>query len=89
MVAIGWIIRLLVLAIVVRIIVRAVMGRNLRGQPTRRRVERTGGTLARDPQCGTYIPRGAAVTAKAGSATLYFCSAACRDAHIAAQARAV
>jgi hypothetical protein len=42
--------------------------------------ERQGGTLVRDPQCGTYIPESRALVVNAGGQVLHFCSAACRDA---------
>jgi hypothetical protein len=51
------------------------------------RGERVGGTLVRDPHCGTYIPQSKAIHVGQGSSALYFCSAACRDAYAAAHAR--
>jgi uncharacterized protein len=42
--------------------------------------ERQGGTLVRDPQCGTYVPESRAVALNAGQEVLHFCSTACRDA---------
>ena len=88
MVAIGWIIRILVLLIVIRLVLRAISGRRLvTGRENRRQV-RAGGTLERDPHCGTYVPRSRAVTARSGGTTLYFCSDACRDAHLATRAQA-
>ena len=35
--------------------------------------------LVKDPVCETYIPRRKAIARQAGSATHYFCSAACAD----------
>jgi YHS domain-containing protein len=86
MALINWIIRSLALAFVARLILRAVLGSrgSVRGRQAARKVERAGGTLERDPQCGTYVPRTAAVTARAGGRTLYFCSASCRDTHLSA-----
>ena len=37
------------------------------------------GELVRDPVCGTYVPRDAALAARVGGETRYFCSTACRD----------
>lgn len=89
MTAIVWVVRLLVLLIVIRLVMRAILGTSrVRGRSAPRQVERAGGTLERDPHCGTYVPRAAAVTVKSGRSTLYFCSPACRDAHLAARARA-
>jgi YHS domain-containing protein len=42
-------------------------------------LERAGGELVRDPQCGTYVPKSRAIVVERGGATLYFCSAKCRD----------
>jgi hypothetical protein len=47
--------------------------------------ERAGGTLVRDPQCGTYVAVSRAVRVGSGDQATYFCSAQCRDAHAAAQ----
>jgi YHS domain-containing protein len=51
------------------------------GRPrAKRRPERIGGTLVRDPQCGTYLPKDRALAATSSGETNYFCSDACRDA---------
>lgn len=81
MAAIAWIIRILFVLIAVRWLVSLLTGGNPRRRPAARRVERTGGTLVRDPHCGTYIARDRALTARAGGATMYFCSEACRGAY--------
>lgn len=47
--------------------------------------ERLGGTLVRDPQCGTYIPESRAVIVGTGTDRVTFCSTACRDAYLAAR----
>jgi len=80
--AITWVVRVLLLLVVARFVLRLLFGQKGRPGAGPRRVERPGGTLVRDPNCGTYIPRDRALTARSGSATLYFCSAACRDAHL-------
>jgi YHS domain-containing protein len=33
--------------------------------------------MVKDPACGTYLPRGDAISAKIGGETLYFCSTQC------------
>lgn len=38
-----------------------------------------GGTLHKDPVCGTYVSESVAVKLSAGGRTHFFCSAACRD----------
>ena len=40
-----------------------------------------GDTMVKDPQCGTYVPRGDAITKVIKGKTHYFCSTACRDAY--------
>jgi hypothetical protein len=72
-----WVVRILVVLIVVRYLVRA-----LRGAPrsARREAPRLGGTLVRDPQCGTYLPPARAVTLSDDGQLLHFCSTRCRDA---------
>jgi YHS domain-containing protein len=52
-----------------------------RSRPSNSTPERSGGTLVRDPQCGTYIPESRAIRVGSGDRTLYFCSNACRDAY--------
>ncbi|MEJ2199432.1 MAG: PP0621 family protein [Desulfuromonadaceae bacterium] len=40
---------------------------------------RQGEDMVRDPQCGTYIPRGDALEKTVGGQKHYFCSTECRD----------
>ena len=81
-----WLVRLLVLVLVVRLIIRGVssMTRQSVGGGPRRMPERAGGTLVRDPHCGTYIPESRALVVGSGANAFYFCSATCRDAWTAA-----
>jgi YHS domain-containing protein len=44
------------------------------------------GELRRDPVCGTYIATSTSLKHAAGSETVYFCSAACRDKFLASAA---
>ena len=39
----------------------------------------TGGTLHKDPVCGTYVSGDSAIAQNVGGETVYFCSAECRD----------
>ena len=81
-----WLLRALVIMFVFRVIARLFTGGARRpSQPTThaRTSERTGGTLVRDPQCGTYVSTERSFHAGHGASTLYFCSAACRDAYAA------
>ena len=43
---------------------------------------RGGETMERDPQCGTFVPRGDAVTASVRGQQHWFCSARCRDEYL-------
>jgi YHS domain-containing protein len=40
---------------------------------------RAGGTLYKDPICGTYVSVDSAIAQNVGGETVYFCSAECRD----------
>jgi YHS domain-containing protein len=40
---------------------------------------RSGEPMERDPQCGTFVPRGDAVEATVQGQRLWFCSTHCRD----------
>ena len=44
---------------------------------------REGETMERDPQCGTYVPRGDAISKSIRGTTHYFCSDTCRDTYLA------
>jgi YHS domain-containing protein len=46
--------------------------------------EREGGTLVRDPQCGTHVPKSRSFQVGHGATALYFCSTDCRDKYAAA-----
>jgi hypothetical protein len=83
----SWILRFLVVLFVIRLIVNAIFGsRPRQAGPVRPSgpSERAGGTLVRDPQCGTYLPENRASRVGSGSEARYFCSTACRDAYRAA-----
>jgi YHS domain-containing protein len=80
-----WIFRILVVLFVMRVI-RNLIAPARPAQSGRRPgpggpIERSGGKLARDPQCGTYVPVATSPQLSSGRETLYFCSAACRDAY--------
>jgi YHS domain-containing protein len=47
------------------------------GQP--RRKVKGGGTLVRDPVCGTFVAPGEARSLTSGGRTYYFCSDKCRN----------
>ena len=82
------IVRVLIILMIVRVIVGFFMQfRRPAGRPPQRSnrpAEVAGGTLMRDPHCGTYIPESKAVV----SDGLFFCSATCRDAWASAHGSA-
>jgi YHS domain-containing protein len=86
-----WLLRVLIILLIVRYIVafftRRGPARVPRPGPTTRQPERTGGTLVRDPQCGTYVAQASAVALSRGGSTMYFCSKTCRDAWLSEQAK--
>jgi uncharacterized protein len=80
-----WAVRIVVVLLLIRIVLRflsraAGAGRTAAGSAPRKKAERIGGALVRDPQCGTYVTRERAVTLGTGDATQFFCSTQCRDA---------
>ena len=84
-----WLLRVILITIIVRFVmslftaVAAPRSRPAAGPAPRPR-ERAGGTLVRDPQCGTYIPATRALSTGSGSNIHYFCSEDCRRAYLAA-----
>ena len=86
-----WFVRIIVLLLVVRLIVRliySVMGQQRAPRTTSRMPERAGGTLVRDPQCGTHIPESRALVVGRGADAVHFCSTTCRDTWVAAHGSA-
>ena len=96
----AWLVRAIILTIIINMIFRLLTGSRPQAGPRRsagagprpagrpRQTERQGGTLVRDPHCGTYIPESRAIRVGSGSSVLYFCSDACRNAYAAEQASA-
>jgi hypothetical protein len=83
----SWLLDLLVLWLIVRAVSRMFTGRQTpaprgRPRPAAKPVERLGGTLVRDPQCGTYIPESRAIRVGSGDEVQFFCSTTCRDAYV-------
>jgi len=78
-----WIARAILILLVLRIILRMLFP--ARPRPTAGRppaggpMERAGGELVRDPQCGTYVAKARAIAVERGGQTVYFCSTKCRD----------
>jgi len=86
----SWLLDAVIALLIVRALLRLLFGSRRRPaarQATTRMPERSGGTLVRDPQCGTYVAESRAIRVGSGPRTLYFCSTACRDAYAAAEAK--
>jgi hypothetical protein len=81
---ITWLIRLVIVAVILRLVARLFGGARPRTGPARsqKRVERAGGALVRDPQCGTHIPVSRALVVGRGADAKYFCSTGCRDQYL-------
>lgn len=81
------VLRFLVEALALFFVLRMISALFMRSSPAPTRPsspasgERAGGTLVRDPNCGTYIPEAGAIRLGSGDKTLFFCSATCRDAY--------
>jgi uncharacterized protein len=74
----GWIIKVILLLLVLRIVwtfVRGVLeGVGVRQPPPQRSTK-----LVRDPVCGVFVVPSRALTAQSGTETAYFCSEKCRQ----------
>ncbi len=78
----GWVVRVLLIALVVRVLVGLVTSA-LRRRGASEPTSRPGGkptALVRDPVCGTYVEPSHAISTRAGSTVHYFCSENCREA---------
>ena len=91
-VLLSWVVRVVFVIIVVRFVMRAFggavrrpAGRRRPGPGPQQPLERAGGNLVQDPQCGTYIPMSRAIRLGLGEHAQYFCSTSCRDQYTAAQ----
>lgn len=81
----SWILRFIILTVLVNMVIRFFSSRRTAspvgsGGRATRVPERQGGTLVRDPQCGTYIPRSGALQLGTGAGAQFFCSDGCRTA---------
>ena len=74
----GWLIRILVVMVLVRLVWR-FLGGVFEGAARRRQVSPVKGVpLVRDPVCGTYIDQARALTLRRKGEMHYFCSENCR-----------
>jgi YHS domain-containing protein len=82
MMFVAWVIRVLLLALILRAVVSFIRGFAFGVGP---RAAETGDTgacksvaLVKDPVCGTYVEPSHAVSTRTGTNVYYFCSEACR-----------
>lgn len=77
----GWLLRGVFLVLVLRFVWKFVSGlvAGVRGSGSGKRAVR-GGSLERDPVCGTYVEPTRAMTARVSGKTYYFCSERCLQA---------
>jgi YHS domain-containing protein len=75
----GWLVRLLIAALIIRAIWGFVAS-IASGASGPKQARRPGSMpLVRDPVCGTYIQQSRALAVRAGDKTHYFCSEDCRQ----------
>ena len=84
-----WLIRVIFFTLALRFVLRLIAQMTRPApqagpRPSSGLRERAGGTLVRDPHCGTYIPMTRAVRVGTGSSAQYFCSDDCRRAYLTA-----
>lgn len=85
-------IRLLLLAIlafvaytIISMVLRLLSGGRPPAVPRER--TRAGEEMVKDPQCGTYLPKGDALSTQVRGETHYFCSRECRDGYLKSNSR--
>ncbi|MBI3611554.1 MAG: hypothetical protein HY204_12745 [Nitrospirae bacterium] len=67
---------------VLYLVVKTVIGFVYLSSQRRKRRERLGGEMVKDPICETYIPKAAAIAKYSGGQTVYFCSQECADVYL-------
>ena len=77
-----WAFRIILILLIIRFLLNLFSRRPIAAgrQRSQTAPERIGGTLVRDPHCGTYVPQTNAIAVRRGASSIYFCSAGCRDA---------
>ena len=88
------VVEFLVILLIVRLVLRAVVGFFAAPAGDRQQAQRPeakgleGVDMVKDRVCNTFIPRGQAIAARVGGDEEFFCSAGCRDKAVAALRRA-
>lgn len=91
---IGWIGRILLILLIIRMVVNLFSGGARKSAPNGSgavgsrgdrgaRSEKAVAKLVRDPQCGTYVAETSAIAVSHGGAMVHFCSERCRDEYLA------
>ena len=78
----GWIVRLLIAVLIIRLIWSFFQGIFSGATEPRRKTSGKADKslpLARDPVCGTFVQQSRALEARAGGQVHYFCSEKCRQ----------
>ncbi len=78
----GWILRLLLAVLIIRLIWRFVASVVSGVQEPRSGGARSGVALVRDPVCGTYVEPSRAFSTRSGGTTHYFCSKECQRSFV-------
>lgn len=76
----GWLIRLLIAVLVIRVIWGFLSGFRQTTSGHAHSRPKKNVALVRDPVCGTYLEPSRALTTRAGTKVHYFCSEDCRQA---------
>ena len=72
---------ILVLLFVLYLVVKVLIGFAYLSSQQRKRQERLGEEMVRDPVCEVYIPKASAVAKNLDGRIVYFCSQECADAY--------
>ena len=78
----GWLLRLLLAVLIIRLVWRFVAGLLGRGGENKVKSREHSVELVRDPVCGTYLEPGRALKFDAGTTVHYFCSESCHRAFL-------
>ncbi|HWX25797.1 MAG TPA: hypothetical protein VN083_12170, partial [Vicinamibacteria bacterium] len=78
-VLLGRLFRVLAGLLLLRLVLRALVGRGRKAPPRPDPQPGRGGDLVRDAVCNTHLPRERALHARIGGQECYFCSESCRD----------
>lgn len=78
----AWMLRLLFAVLIIRLIWKFIAGMVAGVREAQPRRAKAGGSLVRDPVCGTYVEPARALSTQAGRTTYYFCSRECQQSFV-------